>query len=181
MTEDCLICKKKVELTKEEEHNGLIIRSYSCGHTSKHVNAIEHLVLKEEASWVKTSDPIRTITRAKESKNYYEALSLVCSFFGDYGKEILLWDSKKTGNQISKSQLKKMDLSIITQKLNNRKLIDKNTYNKMNDVRKLRNDFQHNGLAFTLTSSQAQKAEEMATRAIDCVKTLKTNYASKIK
>lgn len=134
----------------------------------------------ENSEWVITSDPVGAITRAKDSKNYYDALSLACSFFGDYGKEILLWDSKNTGIQISNSKLKNMDLSAITQEFYNRNSIDKTTYDKMNDVRKLRNDFQHNGLGFQLTSSQAQRAEEIVTKAIDCVKNLKTKYAGKI-
>jgi hypothetical protein len=106
---------------------------------------------------------------------------LACSFFQDYGKEILSWDSQKTGNQISKSELKKMDLNVITRKLYDRNLIDKTTFDKMNEVRQLRNDFQHNGLAFEYSSGQAQEAEEMVTKAIDCVRTLKTDYESKIK
>jgi hypothetical protein len=70
--------------------------------------------VKDEVSWVKTLDPIGAITRARDSKNYYDALSLACTFFGDYGKEILLWNAKETGNQISKSKLKDMDLRDIT-------------------------------------------------------------------
>jgi hypothetical protein len=116
--------------------------------------------------------------KAKESKNYYEALSLACTFFGDCGKKILLWDSKNTGNPISNSKLKFFD---ITEELYNRKLIDNATSDQMNNVRRLRNDFQHVGLAFKFTSSHAQKAEEMVTRAIDCVKILKTNYSSNVK
>jgi hypothetical protein len=74
-----------------------------------------------------------------------------------------------------------MDLSDITRELHNRNLINDTTYDTMNKVRKLRNDFQHGGLAFKLTSSQAQEAEDMVTKAIDCVRTLKTDYESKIK
>jgi hypothetical protein len=51
----------------------------------------------------------------------------------------------------------------------------------MNEVRQLRNDFQHDGLAFEYSSSQTQQAEEMATKAIDCIDVLRTNYESKIK
>jgi hypothetical protein len=119
-----------------------------------------------------------SVTRAKDSKNYYEALSLACSFFQDYGKEILLWDSQLTGNQISGKKLGRLE-SIICE-LHNRNLIDKTTYDKMNEVRLLRNDFQHNGLAFKYSSSQAQNAEDKTTMAIDCINVLKTNYDSKI-
>jgi hypothetical protein len=184
---ECPVCKKRVELTDEEEHDGYKTRLYSCGHISRHVQRSINetsIEVKEEVGfpeWAKTSDPIGAITRAKESRNYYEALSLACTFFGDYGKEILLWDAKETGNQISKSQLKNMDLCDITRELYKRNLINDTTRDKMNDVRQLRNDFQHGGLAFKLTSSQAQEAENMVTKAIDCIRTLKTDYESKIK
>ena len=123
-------------------------------------------------------DPIGLVTRAKDSKNYYEALSLACSFFQDYGKEILLWDSQLTGNQISGKKLGRLEYIIC--ELHNRNLIDKTTYDKMNEVRLLRNDFQHNGLAFKYSSRQAQDAEDKTTMDIDCINVLKTNYDSKI-
>jgi hypothetical protein len=50
----------------------------------------------------------------------------------------------------------------------------------MNEVRLLRNEFHHNGLAFKYSSSQAQDAEDKTTMAIDCINVLKTNYDSKI-
>jgi hypothetical protein len=76
--------------------------------------------------------------------------------------------------------LKNIDLNVITRKLYDRNLIDQTTYDKMNEVRRLRNDFQHNGLAFKYSSSQAQDAEDKITKAIDCMNVLKTNYDSKI-
>jgi hypothetical protein len=163
------------------------MRLYSCGHTSKlsQQSIIEPPIEVEEEDgfpkWEKTIDPIGAITRAKESRNYYEALSLACSFFQDFGREILLWHLRNSVNSISESKVKKMKLQIITQELYDRKLIDKPTYDKMNDVRQLRNEFQHDDLAFKITSSQAQKAEDMVTKAIDCVRTLKTHYETKIK
>jgi DNA-binding MltR family transcriptional regulator len=87
----------------------------------------------------------------------------------------------ETGNQISKSELKKMDLNVIIRKLYDHNLIDRTTFDKMNEVRQLRNDFQHNGLAFEYSSSQALDAEDKITKAIDCINVLKTNYESKIK
>jgi hypothetical protein len=90
----------------------------------------------------------------------------------------LLWDSQKTGNPINKKQLKTVDL--ITCELYARSLIDKMRYDKMNEVRQLRNDFQHEGLAFKLSSRQAQDAETKIIKALDCVKTLLTSYRSVI-
>ena len=179
---ECPVCKERVELTKVEEHEDHIKRFYSCGHTSRlfQRSIVEPpVVIKDEVKWVKISDRIGGITRAKESKNYYDALSLACSAFEDYGKEILSWDSQTTGKPISGKILKRLE-SILGE-LYNRNLIDKTTYDKMNEVRQLRNDFQHRGLAFKLSSSQAQDAEEKITKAIDCVNVLKTNYEDKIK
>ena len=69
-----------------------------------------------------------------------------------------------------------MDLQAITNELYYRNLIDQETYNKMNEVRKLRNPFHHNDLAFKITSSQAADAETKAIKALDCVKILKAKY-----
>jgi hypothetical protein len=115
---------------------------------------IKCIKISEEASWTKESEPLVVITRAKDSRNYYEALSLSCSFFQYFGKKILLWDSWKSGNPISNKKTK--TLESITCELYTRNLIDKTTYNKMNEVRQLRNHFQHDGLPFKLSSSQAQ-------------------------
>jgi hypothetical protein len=181
MTVQCPVCKETVELTKVEEYDDYKKRYYSCGHPNIlfQRSIVDSVVIKDEVSWVKTSDPLGGILRAKGSKNYYDALSLACSFFQDFGKAILSWDSQTTGNQISNKTLKRLE-SIIC-KLYNRNLIDKSTYDKMNEVRLLRNEFQHGNLAFEISSSRAQQCEEMITKAIDCVKTLKANYESKIK
>jgi hypothetical protein len=48
---------------------------------------IECIKISEEASWTKESEPLVVITRAKDSRNYYEALSLSCSFFQYFGKK----------------------------------------------------------------------------------------------
>ena len=128
----------------------------------------------------KESEPLGVITRAKDSRDYYDALSLSCSFFQSFGKQILLWDSWKSGNPINQDELERMKLFHIINKLFNRKLINEVTYDKMNQVRQLRNEFQHDGLAFKLSSSQAQDAETKIMKALDCVDTLLTNYQSVI-
>ena len=89
-TEECPVCKETVELTKVEDHDDYKMRFYSCGHTSRlFQRSINEppIEIKDEVSWIKTSDPIGAITRAKGSRNYYEAFSLSCTFFGDYGKK----------------------------------------------------------------------------------------------
>jgi hypothetical protein len=70
---------------------------------------IESIKISEEASWIEESKPLGVITRAKDSRNYYEALSLSCSFFQYFGKKILLWDSQKTGNPISNKKTKTLE------------------------------------------------------------------------
>lgn len=90
----------------------------------------------------------------------------------------MLWDSHHTGNPISNKKTK--TLESITCELYTRNLIDKITYDKMIEVRQLRNDFQHDGLAFKLSSSQAKDAETKIIKALNCVDTLLTNYRSVI-
>jgi uncharacterized Zn finger protein (UPF0148 family) len=85
---ECPVCTQRVELLKEEDQGDVKVR-FQRSITEAPVE------IKDEVSWVKKMDPIGLVTRARDSKNYYEALSLACSFFQDYGKEILSWDSQK--------------------------------------------------------------------------------------
>jgi hypothetical protein len=124
---ECPVCHQRVELLKVEDEGDHKRQYYSCGHSNRFFQrSIDEptVVIKDEVSWVKRMDAIGLVTRAAASKNYYEALSLACSYFQDYGKEILKWDSQKTGNKISKSELKNMDLNVINRKLYDRNLID---------------------------------------------------------
>jgi hypothetical protein len=133
-------------------------------------------ISEQPPEWMKEPEPVGLITRAKGTKNYNDALSLACAFFQFVGKEILLQVSQKNGNPMSKSKMDDMDLYHIINELSNLDIIDQTTCNKMHEVRKLRNDFQHDYLAFKITSRQAQEADAKITVALDCVKILKAMY-----
>jgi len=128
--------------------------------------------------WTKETEPIGLITRAKDSKNYYDAISLSCSYFQSFGKKILLRHSQKNRNPISKSKMDDMDLYHIINELSDRDIIDKTTRDKMHEVRELRNDFQHDNLAFKISSSKAAEVEAKVIKALDCVKIIKEKYES---
>jgi hypothetical protein len=89
---ECAVCHQRVELLKVEDEGDHKRRYYNCGHSNRlFQRSIDEppIAIKDEVSWVKSMDPIGLVTSAADSKNYYEALSLACSFFQDYGKEIL--------------------------------------------------------------------------------------------
>jgi uncharacterized protein YutE (UPF0331/DUF86 family) len=71
-----------------------------------------------------------------------------------------------------------MDLYHIINELSDRDIIDKTTRDKMHEVRELRNDFQHDNLAFKISSSKAAEVEAKVIKALDCVKIIKEKYES---
>jgi uncharacterized protein YutE (UPF0331/DUF86 family) len=86
----------------------------------------------------------------------------------------LLSLSHKTGVSIAKKQLGRLEPTI--SELYTRNIIDKTIYDKLNNVRKLRNKLQHEDRAIKYSSSQAQEAENIIDQAIECLKLLKSKY-----
>jgi hypothetical protein len=139
-------------------------------------NNVEPIIkISDKISWNRKSDPVDEITRAKDAKDYYKAISLSCTAFGYYGKEILLNNSKITGVPVSN---KGLDLTSIIYLLYTHNLIDETIHDKMDDVRKLRNIMQHEDRSFNFSSFQAQEAETVISNSLDCVKLVKTKYES---
>ncbi|MFL6364044.1 MAG: hypothetical protein ACJ719_02400, partial [Nitrososphaeraceae archaeon] len=89
----------------------------------------ESITLSEGVAWNLKKEPIGEVIRAKDAKDYYKAISLSCTLFQNYGKEILLSQSKKTGVSIAKKQLKYLE-SIICE-LYTQNIIDKTMYDKL--------------------------------------------------
>ena len=114
------------------------------------------------------------MTRAKDAKDYYKAISLCCTLFQKYGKEILLLHSKKTGVDITKKQLKRLETIIC--ELYTRNIIDKTIYEKLNNTRNLRNELQHEDRAIRYSMNQAKEAENVIDQAIECLRLLKGKY-----
>ena len=69
----------------------------------------ESITISDSVSWNLEKEPLGEVTRAKYAKDYYKAISLCCTLFQKYGKEILLLHSKKTGVGITKKQLKRLE------------------------------------------------------------------------
>ena len=91
-----------------------------------------------------------------------------------YGKEILVSHSKKTGVNIAKNQLSRLESMIC--KLYAQNIIDKAIYAKLNNVRNLRNELQHEDRAIKYSSNQAEEAENVIDQARECLKLLKSKY-----
>ena len=72
-------------------------------------NISESITVSDSVSWNLEKEPIGEVTRARDAKDYYKAISLSCTLFQNYGKEILLSQSNKTGIGVSKQQLKRLE------------------------------------------------------------------------
>jgi secreted Zn-dependent insulinase-like peptidase len=88
--------------------------------------------------------------------------------------KILLSHSKKTGVNIAKKQLSRLE-SIICE-LYTQNIIDKTIYDELNNVRNLRNELQHEDRAIKYSSDQAHEAENVMDQAVECLKLLKSKY-----
>jgi demethoxyubiquinone hydroxylase (CLK1/Coq7/Cat5 family) len=86
----------------------------------------------------------------------------------------LLSHYKKTGVNIAKKQLS--HLESIIRELYTQNIIDKTIYDKLNNVRNLRNELQHEDRAIKYSSDQADEAENIIDQAIECLKLLKSKY-----
>ena len=83
----------------------------------------EGIILSDSVSWNLEKEPIGEVTRARDAKDYYKAISLSCTLFQNYGKEILLSQSKETGVSIGRKQLE--HLKPIICELYTQNIIDK--------------------------------------------------------
>ncbi|MFL6360059.1 MAG: hypothetical protein ACJ72V_12065 [Nitrososphaeraceae archaeon] len=65
-------------------------------------NISESITVSDSVSWNLEKEPIDEVTRARDAKDYYKAISLSCTLFQNYGKEILLSQYNKTGIGVSR-------------------------------------------------------------------------------
>jgi hypothetical protein len=73
----------------------------------------ENVNASENLSFEIVKDPIGEITRDKEAKDYFKAISYSCTVFEYYGKQILLWHFKNIGTPVGEKKLKDSLQSII--------------------------------------------------------------------
>jgi hypothetical protein len=126
-------------------------------------NVSESALVSDHVEWQMKIDVIAKITRAMEIRDYYAALTAPCSFFQVLGKQLL-----------GMSKGERADLSPIINKLCSKNLINQTICNEMHDAKNLRNEFEHEGGGFGYSSEQARQAETIVTKALRCVKYLKT-------
>jgi hypothetical protein len=50
----------------------------------------ESITLSESVSWNLEKEPVGEVTRARDTKDYYKAISLSCTLFQNYGKNIAI-------------------------------------------------------------------------------------------
>jgi uncharacterized protein YutE (UPF0331/DUF86 family) len=89
-------------------------------------------------------------------------------------KELIFKVSKCVS--VTKEQIK--DLWSIIYEIYTRNIIDKTVYNKLDNVRNLRNELQHEYRAIKYSSNQAQEAENAIAQVIDCLKLLKSKVVN---
>ena len=128
------------------------------------VNIKESLKISESVSWDIKRDPVENINRAKDAKDYYTAISLACTVFQYFGKQILF--------RSTAAVTKNINLHSIIDELYNKNVIDKIVSDNMQKARTLRNPFQHEDRAMNYSSNQAEEAEQTIAQALDCVKIL---------
>jgi hypothetical protein len=134
----------------------------------------DYVEVSDKLSWNLKKDPISEITRAKNVRDYYKALSLSCTVFGSYGKKILQLRSNRTGIKVSRKTLRRLESIICL--LYNQGVINNIIRSKINRVRQLRNIFEHEDRSFQFSSTQAQEAEMVIIKALDCVQFIKAEY-----
>jgi hypothetical protein len=136
---------------------------------------IDSITLLDNVSWNVDKEPIGEVTRSRDAKDYYKAISLSCTLFQNYGKEILLSRSKNTSIRVPK---KRLSLAYIICELYAQNIIDRTIYDKINKVKEVRNEFQHEDMAIRYSSSQAEAAETIINQALECITFIKSKFDS---
>jgi hypothetical protein len=95
----------------------------------ENINPSEH-----HLSFEIIKDPIGEISRAKEDKGYFKAISYSCVVFEYYGKQISLWHLN-IGTPVGNKKLKELSMQSIIVLLYNDKIIDETTYNNILGVK----------------------------------------------
>lgn len=177
--EYCGTCKADREVDSVEELSDGKKFTLECGHTQRMRIFIvnEEMQISENFSWVEQKNPVEEIIKAVKANDYSKTLTLACSVFEHYGKQILVWHSKKTSNPLSPQNVAKLDLfSVIYQLFSCEILKDMNVKSKMHSIRCLRNSFIHEGYSLKLSSDIAQQVDVSTQDIINCTALLKAEH-----
>jgi Domain of unknown function (DUF4145) len=143
----------------EELPDGRKFKTLGCGHTLLQmvIVANENVEIFENAEWVILRDPVEEIKKAVNDKDYFKMVAHACSIFEYCGKQILVWQSKKKGKQLSMKIVRNMELKTVINVLSSRGIINGAIKNKMHCIRKLRNSFIHKKYSLKLSSQMVKR------------------------
>ncbi len=140
----------------------------------------EDLNISEDFSYVILKDPVAELKRAVNDNDYFKTVAYACAVFEYCGLQILVWDSKSTGNLLPTAKKRKGDdwtLYEIINELRQRDLITETDKDKLHNIRCLRNEFIHEeGYSIKIYSETASRVNAFTTDIIDYTAKLKAVY-----
>ena len=144
----------------------------------------ENVPLSESAVWNVVKNPINEISKAKEDRDYFKAMTYSCAVFEYYGKQILVWHFNDIKRPIGKSKLERMSLNPVIMMLYTHEIINESVYNDMIQVKELRNKFIHEDRSVKISSEQFidsnKNPDKMVDKALGCAIFLKAKYESMV-
>jgi hypothetical protein len=132
----------------------------------------EKVEISDNASWLIIKDPIEEVKKAEKDSDYFKIITYSCAVFEYYGKQILVWQSKKAANLISTNQVRKLRLEQVIDELSSRSITNANVKTKMHSIRNLRNSFIHNEYSVRISPQIYKQVITSVQDAIDCLKFL---------
>lgn len=140
-----------VKLATEREVRSVEVLSYGkkltleCGHAFRMRIFIvnEEMQISDNFSWVEQKNPVEEIRKAGKANDYSKSLTLACSVFEHYGKQILFWYLKKKmmmgdDDVLTPEKVRKLKLHEVIDALACRELITDTDATKMHCIRHLR-------------------------------------------
>ena len=129
-------------------------------------------------SYVLLKDPVAELKRAVNENDYFKIVAYACAVFEYCWLQILVWDSKSTGNPLPAKKRKDNDWTLyeIINELRRHDIVTEADKDKLHDIRCLRNDFIHDGYSFKISSETSSRVGALAPDIINYTGLLKTLY-----
>lgn len=177
----CGACKADKEvIIIENKSQTEKLMTLECGHkiTERLLLVNENLNISENLSYVLLKDPVAELKRAVNENDYFKIVAYACAVFEYCGLQILVWDSKSTGNPLPAKKRKGDDWTLyeIINELLRRDIITEADKDKLHDIRCLRNDFIHDGYSIKISSETASRVGALAPDIINYTGLLKAVY-----
>jgi hypothetical protein len=126
--------------------------------------------------WIILKDPVEEIGKAVKDNDYFKIVAYSCAIFEYCGKQILVWQSKKTDNPLSIKKVEEWKLQRVIDELFHCNIITDGDTRKMHYIRRLRNYFIHEEYSLRLSSQIAQRVIASIQDVINCTTLLKAEY-----